>query len=89
MRRANIPVSKVALLSKVKLFEEKALPFFKDGRNRITFRNDYTYIVQYWLKDIISITNFCSVNSGGNISYNYIGISSLFVRPCFTIKIKE
>lgn len=85
MKEAGIPVSKVSLLSKDKVFGEKALPFFKDGRNRVAFTKDELQSEWYWLKDLASAASFCIADSNGHSGYNSASYAGSFVRPCFSV----
>ena len=90
MKNAGIPVSKVSLLSKDKILGEEALPFFKDGRNRIAFEKDELYNVWYWLKCVASAANFCFADSRGNaVNHALASNASVFIRPCLTVKKDE
>lgn len=85
MKNARIPVSVVSLLSKGELFGKKALPFFKDGRNRIAFNDDESTTVWYWLKNAVSASGFCRADYYGGANYNGAGYA-IFVRPCLIVK---
>lgn len=89
MKNADIPVSGVSLLSKAELFGKKALPFFKDGRNRIAFNDDESTTVWYWLKNTASASYFCFASNGGYADYSRAGFAYGFVRPCLIVKKEE
>ena len=86
MRYKGIPVKKVSLLSKDKLFGDNPPPFFKNEKNRIAFDKDEDYSVWYWLKDIASSAYFCYAGSNGISLCNDASYASIFVRPCFVIQ---
>ena len=89
MKNAGIPVSNVSLLSKGEIFGEKALPFLKNGRNRIAFEKDELYNVWYWLKCVASASNFCRAGDYGFATFDNASDANTFVRPCFVVKKKE
>ena len=89
MRDVGVPVSGVSLLSKDKVFGEKALSFFKDGRNRIAFGNNDSTTVWYWLKNATAAAYFCRADYYGNANYNGSSYANGFVRPCLTVKKEE
>lgn len=89
MRNVGVHVSKVSLLSKGEIFGEKALPFFKNGRNRIAFRDDNSTTVWYWLKNTTSAALFCFTTSCGVANCYYASYANNFVRPCFVVKKDE
>lgn len=89
MKNARIPVAEVSLLSKDELFGEEALPFFKNGKNRIAFEKDEVYTTCYWLKNTTYAAYFCAASVYGSA---YCGIAShdySFVRPCLIVKKEE
>lgn len=89
MQGSDIPVSKVSLLSKGKILGEKALPFFKNEKNRIAFEKDASYITWYWLKNASSMPYFCYTDGISDDSCNRVSDASLFIRPCFVVKKEE
>ena len=90
MKNAGIPVSKVSLLSKDELLGEEALPFFKNGKNRIAFEKEELYNVWYWLKCVASAANFCFADSRGYaVNHALASNASNFVRPCLTVNTKQ
>lgn len=86
MKNARIPVSKVSLLSKDEILGEKALPFFKNEKNRIAFEKDTSYITWYWLKNASSMPYFCYTDGISDDSCNSVSDASLFIRPCLIVK---
>lgn len=89
MRDVGVPVSEVSLLSKDEVFGEKALPFFKDGRNRIAFNDDDLSTDWYWLKDVVYAANFCFANYYGYANSSSASYANFFVRPCLIVKKEE
>ena len=89
MRDVGVPVSKVSLLSKDDVFGKKALPFFKNGRNRIAFMKDDSCSIWYWLKNVSSASSFCCADDGGYAYCNDASHAYNFVRPCFIVKKEE
>lgn len=89
MRDVGVPVSEVSLLSKDEVFGEKALPFFKDGRNRIAFNDDDLSTDWYWLKDVVYAANFCFANYYGYANSSSASYANFFVRPCLTVNTKQ
>ena len=89
MRDVGVPVAEVSLLSKDEVFGEKALPFFKNGRNRIAFENNDSTTVWYWLKNATAVAYFCRADYYGNANYNGSSYASGFVRPCLTVNTKQ
>lgn len=86
MQGSDIPVSKVSLLSKGKILGEKALPFFKNGRNRIAFGDDESTTVWYWLKNTTSEEFFCLASSSSFATCHDASDAYTFVRPCLIVK---
>ena len=86
MRDVGVPVSKVSLLSKDDVFGKKALPFFKNGRNRIAFMKDESESVWYWLKNATVTADFCDASDRGYASYGNASVADSFVRPCLIVK---
>ena len=89
MQGSSISVSEVSLLSIDELFGKKALPFFKDGRNRIAFNDDDSTTVCYWLKNTASAACFRGANYYGLATYYDASRLNTFVRPCFVVKKEE
>ncbi len=89
MRDVGVPVSKVSLLSKDEVFGEKALPFFKDGKNRIAFGDDESTTVWYWLKNTTFTAIFCLADGLGDADCYDVSSANNFVRPCFVVNTKQ
>ena len=60
------------------------LDFFKERRNRIATCKADEY-ANWWLRDVVSATNFASVHGSGNASNNYASHATIGVRPAFAI----
>ena len=89
MRDSGIHVSDVSLLSKDELFGREALPFFKNGKNRIAFIKDESRSVWYWLKNVSSASRFCYASDLGDAYCNAASVASSFVRPCLVVNTKQ
>ena len=89
MKNADIPVSEVSLLSKDEVFGKEALPFFKDGKNRIAFGKDEAYAACYWLKNTTSAAYFCYASIYGFANDYDASRAYIFVRPCLIVKKEE
>lgn len=92
----GVPIWKASLLSTDEVFGDHALPFpkdalpfFKDGRNRIAFTKVESRTVPYWLKDLYmtDMADFYIVDRDGDSNCDDIYSTDNFVRPCFTVKI--
>lgn len=79
------------LLRKEELWGKNALPFFKNGRNRICFDKNEDCSVWYWLETVEdpSAAFFCAANRGGGSLGNSASVTRLFVRPRFIILKQE
>ncbi len=86
MRDSGIHVSDVSLLSKDELFGREALPFFKNGKNRIAFIKDESCIVWCWLKNVVSMSIFYRAYYDSYTDCDAVSTAGAFVRPCFIIK---
>lgn len=89
MKNAGIPVSEVSLLSKGEIFGEEALPFFKNGKNRIAFKKDEEYTTCYWLKNTTSAAYLYYAYTSGFAICGSASDDYCFVRPCFVVKKEE
>lgn len=75
------------LLRKEELWGDNALPFFRNGRNRVCFDKDEDCSVWYWMETVedASAAYFCFAHIYGNSgSYSASGAGG-FVRPRFII----
>ena len=63
--------------------DTKQLPTMKLRKNRIAsqgLNGDYEW---YWLRDVVSASNFANVNNNGNANYNNASNANVGVRPDF------
>ena len=66
--------------------DTKQLPTMKLRKNRIAsqgLNGDYEW---YWLRDVVSASNFANVSSGGDANCNNASNAAVGVRPAFAIK---
>ena len=89
MKDVGVPALEVSLLSKDKVFGRNALPFFKNGRNRIAFIKDESCVVWCWSKNVSSASRFYSAYYNGDASCDDASRADNFVRPCFIVKKEE
>ena len=88
MKDVDIPALEVSLLSKDEVFGRNALPFFKNGRNRIAFIKDESCVVWCWLKNVVPASGLCrAYNLGSAYPYDISYVN--FIRPCFTVNTKQ
>ena len=85
--RKETSAADFGLLRKEELWGDNALPFFRNGRNRVCFDKDEDCNVWYWTETVedASAANFCYVNSYGYSSYNDASYARIYVRPRFII----
>lgn len=85
--RKETSAADCGLLRKEELWGDNALPFFKNGRNRVCFDKEEDCSVYYWLETVYdaSAANFCLAYYYGNSYYNYASIAYYYVRPRFII----
>ena len=84
--RKETSAADCGLLRKEELMGDNALPFFRNGRNRVCFDKDEECSIWYWLETVenASAAYFCGAGSRG-ISYYDASDASLYVRPRFII----
>lgn len=75
------------LLRKEELWGDNALPFFKNGRNRVCFDKEEDCSIYYWLETVYdaSAAYFCDAYDGGDSDYDNASNAYAFVRPRFII----
>ncbi|MEG9430615.1 MAG: hypothetical protein VZQ61_06830, partial [Christensenellaceae bacterium] len=76
------------LLRKEELWGDNALPFFRNGRNRVCFDKDEDCSVWYWTETVedASAAYFCNARSYGFSTYCYgASYADFYVRPRFII----
>ena len=85
--RKETSAADCGLLRKEELWGDNALPFFRNGRNRVCFDKDEDCSVWYWTETVedASAAYFCLANYGGSCDYNGASDAYNFVRPRFII----
>lgn len=85
--RKETSAADCGLLRKEELWGDNALPFFRNGRNRVCFDKDEDCSVWYWLETVedASAANFCFADNHGHSYYYYASYANLYVRPRFII----
>lgn len=85
--RKETSAADCGLLRKEELWGDNALPFFKNGRNRVCFDKDEDCSVYYWLETVYdaSAASFCFAHYYGLASNNDASNAAYFVRPRFII----
>lgn len=85
--RKETSAADCGLLRKEELWGDKALPFFRNGRNRICFRKDEDCSIWYWTETVesASAAHFCLARDTGNASYDDASYADYYVRPRFII----
>ena len=84
--RKETSAADCGLLRKEELWGN-ALPFFRNGRNRICFDKNEDYSIWYWTETVedASAANFCCANDGSYAYSNYANYTHNYVRPRFII----
>lgn len=85
--RKETSAADCGLLRKEELWGDKALPFFRNGRNRVCFDKDEDCSVWYWTETVEDAyaAYFCNASNYGNSYYNNASDASNYVRPRFII----
>ena len=85
--RKETSAADCGLLCKEELWGDNALPFFRNGRNRVCFDKDEDGSIWYWLETLkdASAAYFCIASSGGDADATYAGLADTYVRPRFII----
>lgn len=65
--------------------DKSQLSLFRLDKSKIVARNDNNERYWYWLRDVVSSSNFAFVNNYG-LAYNYYASNANGVRPAFLIK---
>lgn len=75
------------LLRKEELWGDNALPFFRNGRNRVCFNKNEDCTVWYWTETVedASTAYFCYACANGYSHYNDASNANTYVRPRFII----
>lgn len=90
MSDAGIPATDVSLLSKVDMFGEYKLPFFKEAKNRIVSDISEKSTLGYWLKTSMLYNfsaYFCLADDFGYANCGHASGASFYVRPRFVIEL--
>ena len=85
--RKETSAADCGLLRKEELMGDNALPFFRNGRNRVCFDKDEDCSVWYWLETVedASAASFCFVYNDGDNYYDAADNANRYVRPRFII----
>ena len=85
--RKETSAAECGLLRKEELWGDNALPFFRNGRNRVCFNKDEGCSVWYWTETVedASTANFCYAYHNGFAYSNYASNTHIYVRPRFII----
>ena len=85
--RKKTSAADCGLLHKEELWGDNALPFFRNGRNRVCFDKDEDYSIWYWTETVedASAAAFCSVDYNGGASLDNANRAGNCVRPRFII----
>lgn len=85
--RKETSAADCGLLRKEELWGDNALPFFRNGRNRVCFDKDEDCSVWYWTETVeeASAANFCNASRSGGSCYNIASSAGNYVRPRFII----
>ena len=85
--RKETSAADCGLLRKEELWGDKALPFFRNGRNRICFGKDEDCSIWYWTETVesASAAHFCLAYTSGASYYDIASDADFCVRPRFII----
>ena len=85
--RKKTSAADCGLLHKEELWGDNALPFFRNGRNRVCFDKDEDCSIWYWTETVenASAAGFCIAGSCGAADISYACDVSFCVRPRFII----
>lgn len=85
--RKETSAADCGLLRKEELRGDNALPFFRNGRNRVCFDKDEDYSTWYWTETVESAREdyFCLAGSVGLADCDDASRSDYYVRPRFII----
>lgn len=85
--RKETSAADCGLLRKEELWGDNALPFFRNGRNRVCFDKDEDCSVWYWTETVedTSAAYFCRARSYGCSDCSDASIADFYVRPRFII----
>ena len=84
--RKETSAADCGLLRKEELWGN-ALPFFRNGRNRVCFDKNEDCSIWYWTETVedASAANFCCANDGSYADYTSASDANTYVRPRFII----
>ena len=85
--RKKTSAADCGLLRKEELWGDNALPFFRNGRNRVCFDKDEDYSIWFWTETVedASAAYFCIASSNGYAGNDGAGDANIYVRPRFII----
>ena len=85
--RKKTSAADCGLLHKEELWGDNALPFFRNGRNRVCFDKDEDCSIWYWTETVedASAAYFCYAHYYGNACNGGASGASAYVRPRFII----
>ena len=83
--RKKTSAADCGLLHKEELRGDNALPFFRNGRNRVCFDKNEDCSVWYWTETVEDASIFCGANTYGNADSDYASYARSCVRPRFII----
>ena len=85
--RKKTSAADCGLLHKEELWGDNALPFFRNGRNRVCFDKDEDCSIWYWTETVedASAALFCIADYRGDASYGNASNANSCVRPRFII----
>ena len=85
--RKKTSAADCGLLHKEELWGDNALPFFRNGRNRVCFDKDEDCSTWYWTETVedASAASFCLAAGNGNADSDYASYARSWVRPRFII----
>ena len=85
--RKETSAADCGLLRKEELWGDNALPFFRNGRNRVCFDKNEDCSAWYWTETVedASAAGFCITGSGGVNDCSDASFASACVRPRFII----
>ena len=85
--RKKTSAADCGLLHKEELWGDNALPFFRNGRNRVCFDKDEDCSIWYWTETVedASTGYFCNIDGVGYVCCSYASNARYYVRPRFII----
>ena len=85
--RKKTSAADCGLLHKEELWGDNALPFFRNGRNRVCFDKDEDCSIWYWTETVedASAAYFCYAHDNGYATNHGAGGAKAYVRPRFII----